>query len=530
MLVRSLPGVAGVAGLGGTGAGLVALVLVLVLAVQGALLQPVAAQVAPEDTPLRLRWTWPGPVTFCADSSVLPAGVTAEAFRGWVQQAMDAWNATEADVELRLTAAPCARATGNLRNEVGFETYRESPREVGRAYSTTQGGTPVEGDITLRLNWETSAHCRISTLVHEFGHILGFTHSEWGTDIMGYGPCGVLQPSAQEVAMLVAGYGRRASPLALASTPPSAGRLTLGADRRVYPAQQGAYYFEPAVAVTGGGALVLRAPECFTSAAPDDDECTSETSLPSGYWPAAQRQSPLPEVPLGQGRATVRTAASLGHLARPLAACNALGCAAAVDVRAGEVRVGGTGVDFAYLVHPLAEGGVSVQVANVSFFAPPNFLDVAATFEVRTPGVNGPAGRLASCVLSLGEVCEVTGNWGGSDLEVVLAVAATDTRTGVRVASVRALAVEPEGSRPVAGAGSGPVSAPLPASGLALVVWNGGPVSLAEQDPRIGAIFVTGAGVFVGYVVGAPTFVNAAFLAQVGPDLGAGTVVMVVVR
>src|SRR5690606_37183652 len=139
---------------------------------------------------------------------------------------MDAWNTSDADVELRLSDTPCVRTDDNRRNEVGFEVYSEASSEVGRAYSSTLGSKPVEGDVTLRLNWDTLPACRVSALVHEFGHVLGFTHSEDETDIMGYGPCAVLQPSPSEVAMLAERYGTRSAPLATVTAPPD-GSATL---------------------------------------------------------------------------------------------------------------------------------------------------------------------------------------------------------------------------------------------------------------------------------------------------------------
>lgn len=505
--------------------GLAALVVVVLLSLQAGSPSPAAAQVVPDDTPLRLRWTWPGPVEFCADTSTLPADVSRGVFVAWVQEAMDAWNATAANVELRLASAPCTREAGNLRNEVGFELYAPGSNEVGRAHSTRRGGRPVEADVTLRLNWDSPPLCRVTTLVHEFGHVLGFTHSEEPTHIMGYGPCAVLQPSAAEVAMLVAGYGARTTPLGLASTPPSTATLTLTTQRNDYSGQSGAYYFVPSITVSGGRVLALRPPECFTAAAPRDEECSTETSLPSGYWPAYQRRNPLPEMSPVRGQTVVEPAASFGLLARPLAACNAVGCAKAADVRAGELRVRGTGVDFAYLVVPLADGTVSVQFANLSFFAPPAFLDVLAGFEVREASTVGTTGALlGECRAGLGGVCQVTGAWGGLGLDLVFVSADEGTRTGVRVEAVGVASSVP------AGTGSVLISGPLPARGFALVLWNGGSVSLAASEPRIGAVFVSQGGVLRGYVVGAPVFVNAAFLAVVGAEIPAGTPVVVVVR
>ena len=505
--------------------------LSLAFAVLIAFAQPSTASAqVPDDTPLRLRWTWPGDVTFCADTRQLPEGVTAATFRDWVQQAMDSWNATGADLRLVLAPSDCAFAEDNGRNEVAFEVYDVDSAEVGRAYSTTLSGVPVEGDVTLRLNWTTAPHCRVSSLVHEFGHVLGFTHSEFRTDVMGYGPCAVLQPSPVEVAMLLAGYGPRSEALTLASAPPdSSATLTLIGTQTEYAGDAGAYYFAPSVVVTGGGALALRPPECLTESAPADDECTQETSLPNGFWPLYSRQTPLAEVGPLPGQSVLEAAGSLGHFARALAVCNALGCGPAFDVRAGDVRVNGTGVDFGYLLYPTPDGNVSVQVVNLSFYAPPHFLDVPATFEVRERGVPGAAGRLGECTLTLGQACEVAGPFAGTAVEVVLVSGsgASASRTGVWVDAV---GLYPGATAPGEPSGTTPISGSLPSRGFALALWGGGPVSQAGADPRIGAIFVSVDGSLRGFVVGAPAFVNAGFLATVGEEIPAGTPVVVVVR
>ncbi len=507
-----------------------ALVALTILLVQLGLPSTASAQV-PDDTPLRVRWVWAGPVTFCADTSMLPAGLTVSTFRSWIQEAIDAWNRTDANVELRLTADDCTRAAGNLRNEVGFEVYDEDAAEVGRAYSSTQSGVPVEGDVTLRLNWETQAHCRISALVHEFGHVLGFSHSEFETDVMGYGPCAVLQPSDQEVGMLAVAYGARQAPLDLLTpVPDGTSALTLQTTQVPYTAQDGAFYFNAYVGLTGGGAHALRAVECFTADAPTDEECTEESSLPAGFWPAVSRQSPLGEVFQAQGQTVVEPASQFGHFARQVQACNAVGCAEAFGVRAGDVRVTGSGVDFAYLVYATPDGQVSVQVANVSFFVPPTFLDVSAAFEVRQRGVSGAAGLLGACERSLGQVCEVKGAFAGMDLEILVYMPEAAARSGVWIQGVEGLQGQVPSPDPSVPAGVSPISGTLPAAGFTLALWGGGPVTQAAVNPSVGAIFVSSGGVLRGYVVGAPAFVNSAFLAAVGTDIPAGTPVVVVVK
>jgi len=71
----------------------------------------------------------------------------------------------------------------------------------------------------------------------------------------------------------------------------------------------------------------------------------------------------------------------------------------------------------------------------------------------------------------------------------------------------------------------------LPATGVAIAIWEGGSVeTLGIEQPQVASIWVSQNGVLVGYLVGAPTFVNASFLAQFPQGtLQAGTAVLAVV-
>ena len=56
---------------------------------------------------------------------------------------------------------------------------------------------------------------------------------------------------------------------------------------------------------------------------------------------------------------------------------------------------------------------------------------------------------------------------------------------------------------------------PLPSGGTALTVWSGGSVSqLVAQASNAASLFVTANGQLVGYIPGAPTFVNQDFLSH----------------
>lgn len=72
---------------------------------------------------------------------------------------------------------------------------------------------------------------------------------------------------------------------------------------------------------------------------------------------------------------------------------------------------------------------------------------------------------------------------------------------------------------------------PLPPSGVALTVWDGGSVEeLAATYPEVGSVWVAAAGALEGYLVGAPGFVNGAFLARYpNGEVPAGTPMLVVV-
>jgi hypothetical protein len=73
----------------------------------------------------------------------------------------------------------------------------------------------------------------------------------------------------------------------------------------------------------------------------------------------------------------------------------------------------------------------------------------------------------------------------------------------------------------------------FPSKGLALVVWGGGEIGAAlnaAADQGAGGLFVTRDGRFIGYTIGAPSFVNASFLATYAEgDIPAGTPMLVVV-
>lgn len=68
--------------------------------------------------------------------------------------------------------------------------------------------------------------------------------------------------------------------------------------------------------------------------------------------------------------------------------------------------------------------------------------------------------------------------------------------------------------------------------GVALVQWSGGSidelvVAAEGRECRLRSAWITAAGEFVGYVVGAPDFANAAWASEVGPVVEARTLLVV---
>jgi hypothetical protein len=135
--------------------------------------------------------------------------------------------------------------------------------------------------------------------------------------------------------------------------PTSAVALTLTGWRQEFEAQAGAYYHRPTVNVSGGNALVLSPLTCRALAGRTDIECTEHRQRDANFW---FTHPELVEVTRQAGQTVIQEASAIGLFARQLAACNTVGCGATFDARAGEVRAGGTGVDFGYFVHSNPQG------------------------------------------------------------------------------------------------------------------------------------------------------------------------------
>ncbi len=83
--------------------------------------------------------------------------------------------------------------------------------------------------------------------------------------------------------------------------------------------------------------------------------------------------------------------------------------------------------------------------------------------------------------------------------------------------------------------GPGDFAAALPASGIALTIWGGGPAAelaagAARRGCTLASAWATVGGALLGYLPGAPAFVNAPFVARFGAGIAAGTPLVAVCR
>lgn len=87
------------------------------------------------------------------------------------------------------------------------------------------------------------------------------------------------------------------------------------------------------------------------------------------------------------------------------------------------------------------------------------------------------------------------------------------------------------GNQPI-GTEPGTFTLPFPTTGVGLTQWNGGTLDAMVEAARVGgarSIFMTVNGKWVGYSIGSPAFVNAAFAAQFqGGNVPAGAVMLIV--
>lgn len=85
-------------------------------------------------------------------------------------------------------------------------------------------------------------------------------------------------------------------------------------------------------------------------------------------------------------------------------------------------------------------------------------------------------------------------------------------RRGFRVSAMIVLVAAVASLAPAAVGAEG-ISSELPSEGVALVLWDGGSAAdLPATNPTVASVWVSAGGQLLGYQVGAPDFVNAAFL------------------
>jgi hypothetical protein len=214
-------------------------------------------------------------VEFCSYPQHRPGWLSEDALQRTLRAAADAWAGAEAGIGVRYTGT-CTGGSGwqarNGRNEVAFDDSRNivqgntaAVASVHLSWFPAQQPTQrriEEADIVFDEAFPQSVQCLLATAIHEFGHALGFGHSDDRADVM-YpsfsvqvaGSCKEV-PSAAERTALQALYGvDRAPAVRVAMTTEPGGELALLAEAS--DPEGGALRFE--WLQTAGPALVLSA-------------------------------------------------------------------------------------------------------------------------------------------------------------------------------------------------------------------------------------------------------------------------------
>ena len=474
-------------------------------------------------------------MSFCIDSSTLPPGMTSQLFDSLVRQAIAAVNTMGSTVRLSISGpCPTPASIGNGRNDVRFQANLSSfvdGEAIGLMQSRSSGTTTIEADVSLELNMDPTAYptswaseplCAASVLVHEFGHSIGFNHSDNPLDIMYTGGgCNLLRFSDAEAAMVSATYGADATSVPV---PPTSARPVL----TTYTQQgDGVTVGSPRLSwTTGTAGEVAAGTYCAQDLirGPLVDQC----SLPvDELWPE-RGSGVLTLVGLTPGRTELLRDSGFELISGDVTICTTSGCAAPAPMLAGSAFVGN---DISYFGFVVADNGNGAIVSLInSPYVEPGLSDAHAfTLRIFNPATGQTIG---TCALQPGASC--TKELATVPAELAITVMSGTAQGGVAFAtgalessSTPTPTTPTNPTTPVSGvpAFDGTASP----SGLSLVTWvTGAPEEAQGTVPGLRSIWITVDGQFVGYVLGAPSFVNARFLTLVGGTIPPGTPVLLV--
>ena len=398
---------------------------------------------------------------------------------------------------------------------------------VGLAQLRIESGTIIrEADVSLELNlspdsylasWASNPLCAVSVLAHEFGHTLGFNHSDDILDLMYTGgPCNIVRFSEVEAAMVVSAYAADATSVPI---PPQGVQPRL----ETFIQQSGLitawsptlrWVTSTAGEVAAGsfcGQDLVRGPAVDVCDLPED-----------AFWPS-RASGTQTLVPLEAGRTELLRDSGFELVAGVTTVCTTGGCDAGSPMLAGSAFVGPRISRFAFVITPTGNGAL-VTLLNSPYIEPG--VSVAHTFTVR---IFNPvtSATLGQCTLGPGLSCQQT----LAAVPAELAIAVVDgTAVGGVAFETGALAstAAPPSAPPAPGVL--PFEGTVSPTGGSFVLWSGGSPELAAGVPGVRSVWVTVNGQFVGYSFGAPTFVNQRFLTLVGNEIPAGTPVLLVAR